>query len=422
MQAESAAIITRHARRNFVVNVLDGCAFIFGISMVSRFTVLPLVVERLSDARWLQGLIPALYYAGWLLPGLFMAPAVAAMPRRKPWIMAATTGERLPFLVLGVVFLAWPSLPPAALLTIFFVLYAIYATSAGLTSIAWQDFIARLIPERLWGTFFGMQNGLGGILGVGSAAVAGAILAALPFPQSVGVLALICFAAMIISYIFLGLSVEPPQATAPRQSFVTFLRGIGPLLRRDKTFRSYLICRATIALGLVGHGFITAAALERFHPPAAEVGIFTGALLAAQALANIGLGALADRWGHKQVLELSTALGMAALLMAVLAPQLIWFVPIFILVGAAQAGYQLSGFTLIFAFSSPAERPTYIGVANTALAPVAALGPLLAGWLAAIFGYGPVFLLLMVIGLVGLAMLHWQVRAPARAEPAQAAE
>lgn len=410
MQATSTAILTRHARRNFLVNVLDGCAFVFGLSMVSRFTIIPLMVERLSDARWLQGLVPALYYAGWLLPGLFMAPIVTAMPRRKPWIMVATLGERLPFLLIGILFLALPNLPPTTLLTAFFVLYAIYTISSGLTSIAWQDFIARLIPERLWGTFFGLQNGLGGILGVGSAAVAGIILATMPFPQSVGVLSLLCFAAMVVSYIFLGLSVEPPQETIPRQRFATFLRGIGPLLRRDKTFRIYLICRAAIALGLTGHAFLTAAALERFHPPPSDVGIFTGALLGAQALANIGLGALADRWGHKQVLEVSTAMGLAALLMAVLAPQLIWFVPIFILVGASQAGYQLSGYTLIFAFSSPTERPTYIGVANTALAPVAALGPLLAGWLAAILGYGPVFLMLIVIGLLGIAMLHSQVQ------------
>ncbi len=418
MQAESAAILRRHAQRNFLVNVLDGCAFIFGISMVSRLTVLPLVVERLSGARWLQGLIPALFYAGWLLPGLFMAPMVAAMPRRKPWIMAATIGERLPYLAIGVLFLALPDLPPPILLTAFFALFTIYATSAGLTSIAWQDFIARLIPNRLWGTFFGLQNGLGGVLGVGSAAVAGVILASMPFPQSVGLLGVLCFAAMVISYIFLGLSVEPPQETAPQQPFLTFIRGIGPLLRRDKTFRSYLVCRAAIALGLTGHSFLTAAALERFHPPAAEVGVFTGVLLGAQALANIGLGALADRWGHKQVLELSTALGMAALLMAMAAPQLSWFVPIFVLVGAAQAGYTLSGFTLIFAFSPPTERPIYIGVANTALAPVAALGPILAGWLAAVFSYGVVFAALAAIGMIGLAMLHWQVQAPARAEAA----
>jgi MFS family permease len=138
-------------------------------------------------------------------------------------------------------------------------------------------------------------------------------------------------------------------------------------------------------------------------------------MLGAQAVGNLGLGALADRWGHKQVLELSTGMGMLALLLALAAPSANWFAPIFALVGASQAGYQLSGFTLVLAFSPPAERPTYIGVANTALAPVAAVGPLLAGALAGATGYGAVFALLAAAGLGGLAVLHWQVAAPARA-------
>src|SRR6185503_1379116 len=136
-----------------------------------------------------------------------------------------------------------------------------------------------------------------------------------------------------------------------------------------------------------------------------EIGAFTGVLLAAQALSYLSSGALADRWGHKQVLELATGLGLLALLLAVLAPTAAWFFPIFILVGAAQAGYQLSGFTLIFSFSTPAERPTYIGVANITLAPVAALGPLLAGVLAEQTGYNTLFVVLLMIGLMGLASL-----------------
>jgi MFS family permease len=414
MQNESGDLLAQYARRNFVVNVLDGATFLFGISMVSRFTVLPLVVEQLSPEPWLQGLIPALFYAGWLLPGLFTAPLVATMVRRKPWIMRATIGERLPYLVLGLIFLFGAELSPTILLSALFTCYAIFALCAGLTSTAWQDFIARIIPERLWGTFFGLQAGVGGVLGVGSAAVAGVVLAALPFPQSFGVLCLICFAAMVVSYIFLGSSIEPPQAPQARQPLMVFLRGIGPLLERDIAFRRYLFCRAAIALGLVGHSFLTAAALLRFDPPPEQIGLFTGALLGALALANVGLGALADRWGHKEVLELSAGLGILALLLALVAPSALWFVPIFVLVGASQAGYQLSGFTLVFAFSTPAERPTYIGVANTALAPVAALGPLLAGWLAGITGYSVIFVVLALIGAVGIAVMHWQVRAPVR--------
>lgn len=411
---QTEALLARNAPRNFWLNVIDGSIFTLGISMVSRFTVLPLVVERFSDARWLQGLIPAIFFAGWLLPGLFMAPLVASLPRRKPIILTATVGERLPFLFLGLVLLLAPGLPAATHLAIFFSLYAVFAVCAGLTSTAWQDFISRIIPERSWGTFFGLQAGLGGILGVGGGAVAGYVLATQPFPQSAGMLALLCFGFMALSYGFLAATVEAPQPVVPRQPLAVFLRGIGPLLRRDVRFRRYLFCRAAIALGLVGHSFLTAAALERFSPPAAQIGLFTGVMLGAQAVGNIGLGALADRWGHKQVLELSAAMGMLALLVALVAPSALWFVPIFALVGASQAGYQLSGFTLVFAFSPKAERPTYIGVANTALAPVAAVGPLLAGALAGATGYGPVFALLAAVGVAGLGVLHWQVAAPPR--------
>src|SRR5688572_4167830 len=53
MQSTSAdSILKRHATRNFWLNILDGMAFVFGISMVSRLTVLPLFVSRLSDERW----------------------------------------------------------------------------------------------------------------------------------------------------------------------------------------------------------------------------------------------------------------------------------------------------------------------------------------------------------------------------------
>ena len=422
LELEAQRVLERHATRNFWLNVLDGGAFLLGLSMVSRYTVLPLFVERLSSERWLQGLIPAINYIGWFLPALFIAPLVASMPRRKPWIMMMTIGERVPFLALGLVLVLWPGLPATTLLAIFFLLYAIQAFSAGFTGLAWQDFIARLIPGRRWGTFFGLQFGLGGVLGVAGAWVAARILATLPERQGVGVLALLCFAAMVLSYVFISLTVEPPQTTEPRQPMGAFLRGILPLLRRDHAFRRYLLCRSAIALGLAGHGFLTAAALERFQVQNADVGFFTGALLGAQAISNIGFGALADRWGHKQVLELAAGLGILALLAAIIAPSAGWFLPIFALVGAAQAGYQLSGFTLVFSFSTPGDRPTYIGVANTALAPVAALGPLLAGWLAELAGYGTLFAVLFLIGLMGLLALHWRVPAPAHAPQAATGE
>lgn len=410
LEGDSAEVVlARHATRNFVLNVLDGSAFVFGLNLVSRYTVLPLFIERLSGERWLQGLLPMIVYLGMFVPGLVVAPMVASRPRRKPWVMVATLNERWPLLVLGLLLVFAPGLPSGVLLGAFLVLYTIQALAGGFTIIAWQDFVARLIPGRRWGVFFGLQFGIGGVLGVGGAMVVTMVLAAWPFPQGIGVLALLAFAAMCVSYVLFGLTIEPPQFAAPRQPLDAFLRELLPLLRRDQVFRRYIVCRSAIALGLAGHSFLTAAALEYFHLVDADVGVFTALFVGAQAVGYIVLGVVADRWGHKYVLELATGVGMVALVLAVVAPTAMWFWFIFVLVGVAQAGYQLSGFTLVFSFSPPAERTMYIGVANALLSPVAALGPLLAGWLAQVAGYGFLFGLLVVVGMMGLLGVHWGI-------------
>src|SRR4029079_17412721 len=104
MQPESAeTLLKRYAKRNFWLNVLDGVAFVFGLSMVSRYTVLPLFVSRLSSERWLQGMIATLTQVRASRPALFTAPFVASLPRPKPIILTVTIGERLPFLALGLI-------------------------------------------------------------------------------------------------------------------------------------------------------------------------------------------------------------------------------------------------------------------------------------------------------------------------------
>lgn len=417
-ERDAQRVIERNANRNFVLNVADGTMFYLGLAMVSRFTVLPLLVERLGGERWMQGLIPTIAYTGWFLPGLFVAPMLAHRPRRLPFLLVATIFERAPFLLLGLLLLFAPGAPPALLLGLFLLLFAVHSFAAGIGGVPWQDYISRIIPGGRWGIFFGLQAGIGGLLGVGGAAIATQVLESQPFPQSVGLLSLGCFAAFVVSYAFLALSVEPPFPPQPAQSVTAFLRSVVPLLRADGTFRRYLISRAAIALALVGHSFITAAALERFGLRNEDVGPFTAALLAAQALANLGLGWLADRWGHKQVLVLSVGLGVAAIVLAILAPTAVWFVPIFVLVGAAQAGYMLTGFTLLFSYSNPAERARYIGVANMMLAPIAAFSPLLAGALAEAAGYETLFAVLAAVGVFGMGWLALRVPRPPKADAA----
>ena len=49
-EADVTAEMNRNYRWNFVVNVLDGSAFMLGMSFISATTIVPLFLSKLSDS------------------------------------------------------------------------------------------------------------------------------------------------------------------------------------------------------------------------------------------------------------------------------------------------------------------------------------------------------------------------------------
>jgi MFS family permease len=85
-----------------------------------------------------------------------------------------------------------------------------------------------------------------------------------------------------------------------------------------------------------------------------------------------------------------------------------WFYLVFILAGIANIGFWTIGITLTLEFGTEAERPAYIGLANTLVAPSAILAPLVGGWLADSAGYPAS----AVSGLLTASILHVMVQDP----------
>jgi MFS family permease len=159
-------------------------------------------------------------------------------------------------------------------------------------------------------------------------------------------------------------------------------------------------------------GFLTVYAVQRWNLTDGQAAVFTISMLIGQAVSNLVFGWLADRKGHKVVLELSALCGALAVGIASIAPSSTWFYLVFVLAGASAAGFMLSGIMIVFEFCEPERRPTYIGMNNTVMGVVAAVTPLLGGWLVITIGYQSMFLISFLIGLAGLALLRWMVREP----------
>src|SRR5215212_5630000 len=109
-----------------------------GMSLISRETVIPLLVSKLTTSTVAIGLVPAVYSLGIYLPQLLGASLAEGMPRKKTFVaLIGGFGERLPFLLAGLVVL-WLAVPmPRAALIGLIALFGISGASAGFATPAW---------------------------------------------------------------------------------------------------------------------------------------------------------------------------------------------------------------------------------------------------------------------------------------------
>jgi MFS family permease len=401
---------------------LDYAWFLIGMSFASPATILPAFAAHLGASNLAIGAIPAVMTLGWFLPSLFLAPHTEALPRKLPFILRYTVWERLSLPALaGVAFLLAETAPRLSLALLLLLMLAMAAVGGALMP-AWMDIIGRAIPTTLRGRFFGAASLVASIGGLLAGAATTYLLAALPEPQSYGFCFLAGSACLAGSYLALAAAREPVAegARAP-VPLATYLGRIPALLRRDRNLAWFLVARSAATVAAMAGGFYTVHALRAFGTPDWQVGVFTTLYLAGQMAGNLTLGWLADRAGHRVVLALGVGALAAGNVAALAATSAGPFGVVFLLAGVHQASIQLSARTILLEFTDdPDERPTYVGLANTALAPLAFAAPLAAGLMADRLGLPVVFVLSAAVGLAALALMLARVREPRRAAPAPA--
>jgi MFS family permease len=378
---------------NFFVNVIDGGFFGMGLGFASFTTVLPLFISQLTHSAILIGLIPAIHVMGWQLPQLFTAQRVAQQKRYKPMVMFFTVHERLPFLGLAAISWFIPSLGPKVALFLTFTMLIWQGLGGGFTATAWQSLIGKIIPRFRWGVFFGFQSAAGSLLSGVGAVLAGKILDR--YEPSTGFTMVFLFAvgAFIISYLAISFTREeetvPVTIETERKVFWKDLRGI---LSRDVNFRWFVVVRILAQLGTVGFTFYTVYVVRFYGVDEATAGILTGALLFAQTLFGPLMGWLGDRWSHRGVMALGMVAAAVSAIIAWWAPSVGWFYLVYALAGVGYVAIWTIAIAMILEFGQEHEKPSYIGLANTLIAPTAIILPLLAGWVADNVGYQATFL------------------------------
>ncbi len=403
----------RHLHYNVTVGMIDGGLFGIALGFASFGTILPLFVASMTDSATLIGLVPAIHSAGWLLPQLFTASHTSRLRRYKPTVLLNTIHERIPFLGFAIVALLLPRIGLQAGLIATFVFLIWQGLGGGFTANPWTSMISKIIPSENRGTFFGTQAAVANLFISGAAIAAGYVLNGFDSPVNFAICFFVATVFFTISWGALAFTREPTDNEKVIDEHPTpFWQGASRILKRDANFNWFLVARTLSQFATMGFAFYIVYALRRFQMDTVTAGFLTATLTIAQTVANVSMGWLGDKFGHRPMLILGAVAAALSSLLAWLAPSLAWFFPIFILSGLANVSIWTNGMTMATTFSGEKERPFYIGLAQTLTAPATMIAPLIGGWIADTQGFVVTFAASAVLSVVMMGILIFIIKEP----------
>ena len=402
----------KNYRWNFTVNLLDGAIFMFGNSFISAATIIPLFISKLTPSLVPIGLVSIITSAGWFLPQLFSARITERIQKMKQIVVGwGLFLERLPIWVMMISAILARFNPGLALILFLFSL-AWHALGAGVIAPSWMGLLAKIFSPEKRGSFLGTTMFLGVGMGVLGSAASAWLLENFKFPNSF--IALFGIAAFFISlsWVFLAMTREPVGIVETHdQDWDTYWQDLIRILKEDHNFRRYVISNIIITFGAMGSGFVTISAIQRFDVSDATVGLYTLVMLIGQALGNLVLGWMADRFGHKLSVEIGVIATLLAFLLSLIMPSAEYYFVVYGLLGINLSVGIVSGMLVVWEFCDTSRVPTYSGLANTTRGMVGLLAPIIATLLAE-WRYEILFGVCALLTLLGLGLFLFWVKEP----------
>ena len=285
------------------------------------------------------------------------------------------------------------------------------ATALGIS--AWTALTADLVPPRLRGGYFASRNIIMQLMRLVSIPLAGQIVNLMGEPSGYQLNLGMAFAVGMVSLHFFG---HLPEHSSARQDDKISTRAVLRRIPRMPTFMRFIVSHGTLQLGvMIGAPFIPVYMAEKAHFSIGAIGMVTTVNVFTAMVAMRIFGRVHDRLGITRTMRLAVLVPLLPVLwLWVDHPWQGYLVNSF--AALVWSGYNLGAFNLLLASTPDEHRPRYIAVYTTIISLVAAIGPLLGGWLLDATGFMPVFSLSCIVRALGLILFFALVREPDGAE------
>lgn len=362
--------------------------------------VLSWLMTHLGAPAALVGLLVPIREAGSLLPQLFTAARIRALPLRKWAWAAAAIGQGI-----GAAIISFAALMLHGVLAGAVILagLCVLALSRSVASVAYKDVLGKTIDKGQRGTVTGVAGSWSAIVVIAFALV----LIAFSDNRAVIVTTALAIAAIgwvLAGMVFAGLTEEKGATEGGKHSFSEAIANLR-YLREDRQLVRFILARGLLTSTALAPPYLVV--LASGDSGAALEGL--GALVLASSLAALVSsyvwGRLADR-SSRQVLILTGLSGAFAMLLTLGFASLgladtLWAMPLalFVLMIAHQ-GVRLGRSTYLVDMVGSDLRAVYTAIANTVIG-VILLASGVFGAVAALAGAGATLALFAAMGVAG---------------------
>jgi len=353
--------------------------------------IIPAVLDAVSGAGWVRGLLPLINRLGHSLPPLLIARRLEQSPRKK-WVLMSTSWLMVGcFLLWGALFSPWAAAVVPWKAAIFLAIYTVFFACVGVNSLAMNTLQGKLIPPTVRGRLMYVSSILGAISAIGCVLwlMPGWLRSDTPrfdwlflFPG-----ALFASAAIMVSC-FHENPDRPANASQKHNCFVAAYQS----LRDDQNFRKLAFVGLAAGSSILLFPHYQNLGLQHMRLDLSQLVWWVVVQNVGTGIFSIPMGAIADRGGNRLVLQIFL-LGLAAAPAAAIAISLFapshWYALVFLLIGLTPIVIRtVQNFALEICRAQ--DHPRYLSTLNLCMAAPMVFAPLV-GWCVDLFGFVAVY-------------------------------
>ncbi len=384
-------------------NVTHAFFLALAITIAEPSTVMPLMVHHFSDSVIIVGLFASLLRGGAIMVQLYAAFHAQAYKKVLPYLGKVFFFRFISWFMIGLsIYLIGDSNKP---LTLFFIGLGLFffSFSAGFGAIYFKELQAKLFSKEYRGKTMANRNIAGSVASIISGGVAGYVLQHYDAPLNYAALFMVSSLFMAIGFVTFVTIEEPSKEniSIKEKHFKTFIRNAIVLLKNDKRLQQQIIAIFLSFSYFLSMPFVILNANSSFT----LTGWMLGGFITMQMMGSIlGSTFLWRRiYDYEKMLSLSFVFMIAAFVIAFFAKDIYTYALVFLLLGTALDGFNISGMNLVIEIAPEDKRPIYTAL-QTNITSLGLFFPILGGVILK-YTSSYAFIYLLTIGLLILGLI-----------------